>query len=151
MRRNLMGAAMGAVAAVALLTACSSAAGADAGSAAGDSTTPSSSSSPEAGSSSGAEAGSAAQTVKVSATEFKLTLPTTNFAPGTYTFQMSDDGHATHAIELQGPGVDGKQSGTVGPGGTASLTVTLQKGTYTLFCPVGNHRAEGMQTTLTVG
>jgi uncharacterized cupredoxin-like copper-binding protein len=150
MRSNLMGAATGAVVALAVLTACSSGGGSGGSSAADDSTT-SSSPSTDAGSSSGAEAGSATQTVEVSATEFKLALATTNFSPGTYTFQMSDDGHATHAIEIQGPGVDGKKSGTVGPGGTASLTVTLQKGTYDLWCPVANHRAAGMQTTLTVG
>jgi uncharacterized cupredoxin-like copper-binding protein len=145
MRTNLMGAAMGVVAAAAFLSACSSAGGASTSTAAGDSTTPSSA----AGSSSGG--GSAPQTVKVSATEYKLALPTTTFAPGTYTFQMADDGHATHAIEIAGPGVSGTKSDAVGPGASASLTVTLQKGTYQLWCPVGNHRAAGMQTTLTVG
>ena len=145
MRTNLMSAAMGMVAAAAFLSACSSAGGATVDTAAGDSTTASSA----GGSSPGA--GSATQTVTVSATDFKLALDTTSFAPGSYTFQMADDGHATHAIEISGPGVAGATSDAVGPGGTASLTVTLQKGTYQLWCPVGNHRALGMQTTLTVG
>ena len=76
---------------------------------------------------------------------------TRRFAPGTYRFVMNGDGQATPAIELHGPGVDGVTSDAVGPGGSASLTATLQKGTYTLWCPVVDHRAEGMQTTLTVG
>jgi uncharacterized cupredoxin-like copper-binding protein len=63
---------------------------------------------------------------------------------------MSDDGHASHAMEIQGPGISGAKSSTVGPGSTATLTVTLQSGTYTLFCPVPGHRQAGMQTTLTV-
>jgi plastocyanin len=97
-------------------------------------------------------AGSGATTpVTVTATEFRLSLPSTHLAPGTYAFTMDNAGHATHAIEIRGPGVDGQMSGTAGPGGTATLTVTLQPGTYELWCPVGNHRAEGMQTTLTVG
>src|SRR3954452_24605653 len=149
MGRNLMGAVMGAVAAGAGLTACSSGGGSGNSSAAGG-TTPASSDS-GGGSSSSAEARSGTQTAEGEATADKLALPTTTFSPGTYTFQMADDGHATHAIAIQGPGVDGKQYGTVGPGGTTSLTVTLQKGTYNLWCPVGNHRAAGMQTTLTVG
>jgi uncharacterized cupredoxin-like copper-binding protein len=140
MRSNLTGVVVGAAVAAAVLTACSAGGGSGTSSAAGDSE-----------SSSGGEADSGTQTVEVSATEYKLSLPTTTFSPGTYTFQMSDDGHATHAIEISGPGVDGKSSGTVGPGGTTSLTVTLQKGTYNLWCPVGNHRAQGMQTTLNVG
>jgi uncharacterized cupredoxin-like copper-binding protein len=28
--------------------------------------------------------------------------------------------------------------------------VTLQAGTYEVWCPIGNHRAMGMDTTLTV-
>lgn len=104
---------------------------------------------------SAAAAGSSAaqargQTVDVKATEYAFSLPTTNFSPGTYTFTMADDGHASHAMEIQGPGISGARSSVVGPGGTATLTVTLQGGSYTLFCPVPGHRQAGMQTTLTV-
>ena len=31
-----------------------------------------------------------------------------------------------------------------------SVTADLKAGTYTFYCPVGNHRAEGMEGTLTV-
>lgn len=139
MRRNLVGAAMGVVAAGAVLTACGGGSGS---AAAADSTVAAAPS---------ADSGSAAQTVEVTATEYKFGLPTTHFAPGTYTFVMKDDGHATHAIAIDGPGVDNKSSGSSGPGGTATLTVTLKSGTYVLYCPVANHRALGMQTDLTVG
>jgi uncharacterized cupredoxin-like copper-binding protein len=64
---------------------------------------------------------------------------------------MSNDGDTTHAIEIDGPGVEDQASDTAGPGGTASVTVTLKPGTYTIYCPVANHRAMGMQTTFTVG
>lgn len=144
MRRNLVGAAMGVMAAGAVLTACGG--GGSGSAAAADSTVATSS----AGSGS-SDSGSAAQTVEVTATEYKFGLPTTHFAPGTYTFVMKDDGHATHAMAIDGPGVDNKASGTSGPGGTATLTVTLKNGTYVLYCPVANHRALGMQTNLTVG
>jgi uncharacterized cupredoxin-like copper-binding protein len=89
--------------------------------------------------------------VTVTATEFKLALPSTHLAPGTYTFTMDNAGHATHSIEIDGPGVSNQESRTAGPGGTSTLTVTLQPGTYDMWCPVGNHRAEGMETKLTVG
>lgn len=41
--------------------------------------------------------------------------------------------------------------GPAKPGESGSLTVDLQAGTYQIWCPVGNHRSQGMQTTLTVG
>ena len=149
-----MGTALALGAAATVLTACSSG-GSSGGSSDGAGTAAAGTSSGAASSGTGAEASgeapSGTQTVPVKATEFALALPTTTFAPGTYTFVMSDDGHATHAIELAGPGVNNVKSDAVGPGGSASLTATLQKGTYTLWCPVGNHRAEGMLTTLTVG
>jgi plastocyanin len=140
MRRNLVGAAMGVVAAGAVLTACGG--GSSGGSAAADTGTAAPSSSAD---------GPGAQTVEVTATEYEFGLATTHFAPGTYTFVMRDDGHASHAITIDGPGVDNKTSRTSGPGGTAALTVTLGNGDYVLYCPVGNHRALGMQTNLTVG
>jgi uncharacterized cupredoxin-like copper-binding protein len=149
MRGNLIGAAVAVTAAAAVLTACGGGSGGT-GAAGTTSSADSSASSPASSSSSSADSG-AAQTIQVSATEYKLTLPTTRFAPGAYTFVMKDDGHATHAIEIEGPGVSKKASETAGPGGSASLTVTLQKGSYTMYCPVGNHRAQGMETTLTVG
>lgn len=98
-----------------------------------------------------APSASSAQTVDVTATEFRLSLASTHLAPGRYTFVRKDAGHATHAIAISGPGVGNASSATSGPGGTAALTVTLQNGSYVLYCPVGNHRALGMQTDLTVG
>ena len=80
-----------------------------------------------------------------------LSLPGGTLSPGRYTFVMANDGQATHAIEITGPGVEDQKSGTAGPGGTSSVTVTLKAGNYTIFCPVGNHRAMGMQTSFTVG
>ena len=89
--------------------------------------------------------------VTVDASEYALKLPSNTMAPGTYTFTMDNVGHATHAIEIEGPGVDHAKSSTAGPGGTATLTVTLQPGSYELWCPVGNHKQAGMDTTITVG
>ena len=145
MRGKLVGSVTAVLAAGAFLTACGSGSGGNAAANAPTATGPSTSAA------SGTASGSAAQTVEVSATEFRLDLATTHLAPGTYTFVMKDDGRATHAIAISGPGVDNTRSATSGPGGTASLTVTLQNGSYVLYCPVGNHRALGMQTDLTVG
>ena len=53
-----------------------------------------------------------------------------------------------HAVALEGNGV--KESSDTVAGSTTSLTADLKAGTYTFFCPVGNHRQAGMEGTLTV-
>jgi plastocyanin len=46
-------------------------------------------------------------------------------------------------IPAPGPNLTDGQSGAI-------TFAALQPGTYTLYCPVGMHRANGMQTTMTV-
>lgn len=100
----------------------------------------------------GSSAGTAtgATEVDVSGTEFAFSLSQQEFTPGDYTFVLSDDGSAPHALTITGPGVDAT-SDRVGPGETAELTVTLQAGDYELLCPVGSHADQGMRMTITVG
>lgn len=90
-------------------------------------------------------------TVTVTETEFNLALSQTAFRPGIYTFVAANKGQATHALEVEGPGVKDKATGSLSSGETGRLTVTLQKGTYDLYCPVGNHKEQGMDTRVTVG
>lgn len=70
--------------------------------------------------------------------------------PGTYTFVVTNKGPSSHNLTINGPGVAGKATPTFAPG-TQTLTVTLKKGTYDLFCSVPGHRALGMDTKLHVG
>jgi plastocyanin len=54
-----------------------------------------------------------------------------------------------HAIEVEGNGVEAKGE-TVQKGGTSTATADLKPGTYDYYCPVGDHRAEGMEGKLTI-
>ncbi|MEU0467066.1 hypothetical protein ABZ215_23955 [Amycolatopsis sp. NPDC006131] len=83
-------------------------------------------------------------------TEFAIQLPQQAFPPGTYTFATSNDGQTTHALEIVGPGGLDERTTTFRGGQSADLTVTLQPGTYELYCPVGNHKQQGMDTTITI-
>lgn len=94
--------------------------------------------------------GGAGAMVTVTETEFKIALSTTSFRPGTYTFVADDKGKVTHALEIDGPGIQGKATSTISSGQSTQLTVTLQKGTYELFCPVDDHKKLGMDTHITV-
>ena len=56
---------------------------------------------------------------------------------------------APHAIAVDGNGVD-EHGETVQAGGTSTISADLEPGTYTFYCPVGDHRDEGMEGKLTV-
>lgn len=53
-----------------------------------------------------------------------------------------------HAVVIEG--VDGATTETVQGADAPPITVELEAGEYTFFCPVGNHRADGMEGKLTV-
>lgn len=88
--------------------------------------------------------------VTATETEFHIALSNAALSPGTWTFVVHNNGHVTHNLTVNGPGVQKKQTPFLAPGQTADLTVTLQKGTYEVYCAVDSHRDLGMNTTVTV-
>jgi plastocyanin len=89
-------------------------------------------------------------TVTATETEFKIALSQTSLKPGSYTFQARNAGTFPHALTVDGPGVADRATPKLSPGQTGSVTVALQPGTYTVYCPVDGHRAKGMLTHVTV-
>jgi hypothetical protein len=88
--------------------------------------------------------------VTVGESEFKLTLAIDSFHPGSYTFRAVNTGKIVHSLEIKGPGVDAITP-NLDPGQSADLHVTLQDGSYDFFCPIGSHKALGMNAEVTVG
>ncbi len=88
--------------------------------------------------------------VAVMEAEFTITLDTPVTTPGNYEFVVQNDGTIGHNLVIEGPGLSGARTSTISVGGTSTLDVTLEAGTYTLYCSVPGHRANGMQTTITV-
>ncbi len=85
-------------------------------------------------------------------TEFKIQLSQQSFSPGTYTFVAQNDGKLPHSLAINGPGVSNQRiAGTIGPGKSMSITVTLQKGSYDVYCPVPGHKQQGMDVQISVG
>ena len=68
---------------------------------------------------------------------------------GKVTITLDNPSDVPHAIEIEGNGVE-KAGKTVGKDGKSVATADLKAGTYDFYCPVGNHRAEGMEGKLTV-
>ncbi|HET9506547.1 MAG TPA: cupredoxin domain-containing protein, partial [Gaiellaceae bacterium] len=69
-------------------------------------------------------------------------------AAGEHTLTLRNDGEFPHALAFDD--LD-DATGNVDPGAAGEVTVELASGTYTLYCPVGNHRDQGMEGTLVVG
>ena len=75
--------------------------------------------------------------------------PGTLSAPaGPVTITLVNESDVPHAVEVEGNGVE-EESETITASQT-ELSVDLEPGEYTYYCPVGNHRAGGMEGTLTV-
>ena len=95
-------------------------------------------------------AGGAGQTVQVSEKEFKITLPSTTLKPGSYTFDLSNDGKIPHDLTIDGPGVSNSKTPVINGGQHATLKVKLAAGTYDFYCSVPGHKQLGMDVKVKV-
>ena len=98
--------------------------------------------------------GNVLQTIRISEKEFSLNPNTVTLSqPGTYEFEVTNDGQITHALEIEESG-DGAEaeSGDIGAGESKTLRFTFSAdGSYEMYCPIGNHNDEGMGGTIVVG
>ena len=106
-------------------------------------------------SSSGGVAGattSLGQTVVATESEYRIQLSTMSLAPGRTTFVATNKGEVAHSLEIDGPGVEDKRViGTISPGSSKRITVTLRTGRYEIYCPVDGHKRLGMDLHVKVG
>jgi uncharacterized cupredoxin-like copper-binding protein len=94
--------------------------------------------------------GGAGQTVQVSEKEFKITLPSTTLKPGSYTFDLSNDGKIPHDLTIDGPGVSKAHTPVINGGQHATLKVKLSAGEYDFYCSVPGHKQLGMDVKVKV-
>jgi plastocyanin len=67
---------------------------------------------------------------------------------GKVTLKLVNDSSVPHGIEVEGNGVE--EETKIITKSSADVTVDLKPGKYVYYCPVGNHRQQGMKGTLTV-
>ena len=98
-----------------------------------------------------AAAGKPVATVKIEGTDFKLDPATVRVKkPGTVRFELDNAGDSPHALEVEGPKGE-VETETITPGNSATVTADLSEpGTYTMYCPVGNHKGMGMTGKIVV-
>lgn len=99
-----------------------------------------------------ASAGTTSQRLTVTEVEYKIGLSSSHLKAGLTTFMVVDKGKLAHSLSISGPGLKKRLIvGTIKPGSSRAVTVTLKAGSYSLWCPVPGHAALGMRTTLKAG
>jgi plastocyanin len=85
-------------------------------------------------------------------TEYTMAPSELTLKAGTYTFEVQNVGQFPHDLHVAttADGTEVGSSAVIITGQSASFTVRLQSGKYTLWCAVNSHRSLGMEGTLTV-
>ena len=79
----------------------------------------------------------------------EIDMPST-IMTGNITFQVVNEGTQEHGLHIQGQGIEEGLATNLSPGDEGTLSVDLEPGEYEAWCPVGDHREQGMVTTFTV-
>jgi hypothetical protein len=89
-------------------------------------------------------------TVTVTEREYRISLSMKSLPAGPVRLVVHNAGHVAHALSVSGPGLATRTTGSIQPGATKTLQVTLGGGTLKLWCPIGRHAASGMKTSIAV-
>jgi hypothetical protein len=92
---------------------------------------------------------SAERSADVQLLEYQIRIPE-SLPAGPVHLRIANAGHEEHSFAIEGPGLSTQLGSNLMRGDTTELAVTLQAGTYTVWCPVDKHRGKGMQRTITV-
>ena len=91
----------------------------------------------------------AGKKVAVVEIEYKIDLPKTTFAPGSYSFEVANHGKIPHNLVVAGPGGT-ERTQDISAGQSATLTVELKPGSYDFYCSIPGHKQQGMDQKVTV-
>jgi len=87
---------------------------------------------------------------EISATQLQLQLSRPSLAAGSAIVEQYNAGSDAHNLILEKGGQVAFSYPDLDPGGDQRRTVTLTRGTWTLYCSLLDHRSLGMQATLIV-
>ena len=91
------------------------------------------------------------QVADVALLEWLIDMPD-EVRAGEINFAITNEGAEAHSLVIEGPGGAFSLPVPLAPGASTVLNATLIPGDYVVYCPQGDgeHRAEGMELTLTV-
>jgi plastocyanin len=90
-------------------------------------------------------------TVLVMLTEGSIAVREQTIPPGPAILTVENRGKEVHNLFIEGEGISRAAGDTIAEGSSSTVDVQFKPGTYTLYCPVLNHREQGEQTTVTIG
>lgn len=88
-------------------------------------------------------------TVNVIVKDFSISLDPPQTEAGIITFVVKNNGSVQHDFAILSKSVE-RKTPMINSGGTASITVDLEPGTYTYFCTIPGHERLGMSGTFTI-
>ena len=91
-----------------------------------------------------------ADATRVVLSDFAIDPANPTVPAGTVTFEVVNEGEFPHRLEIEGNGAEAVTETLEGTGDEATLEAELEPGDYEWYCPIGNHREQGMDGTLTV-
>jgi plastocyanin len=90
-----------------------------------------------------------ATTTEVGLSEYQIEMPT-SLSAGSQAFSVTNNGTIEHNFEIEGQGIEESFGNNLSPGEAQTMQLDLAPGTYEVYCPVDNHREQGMEIQLTV-
>jgi uncharacterized cupredoxin-like copper-binding protein len=92
----------------------------------------------------------AGTTVLVMIQEGSIAVREQAIPPGPAVLTIENRGTDVHNLFIEGEGISRAAGDTIAANGSASVDVNFRPGTYTLYCPLGDHRQKGEQVEVTI-
>jgi len=71
--------------------------------------------------------------------------------PGPAVLTITNRGSQGHNLFIEGAGMNRAAGNSIPAGGSGTADVVFKEGTYTLYCPVADHRTKGEEVKITIG
>ena len=92
----------------------------------------------------------AGTTVLVMLSDGSIAVREQSIPPGPAILTVENRGTGVHNLYVEGEGISRAAGDNIAAGASATVDVNFKPGTYTLYCPVLNHREKGEQVTVTI-
>lgn len=92
----------------------------------------------------------AGTTVLAVVTEGSIAVRGETIPPGPAIITVENAGKEVHNLFIEGEGISRAAGDSIPQGQSATIDVNFKPGTYTLYCPVADHRTKGEEAKITI-
>jgi hypothetical protein len=90
-------------------------------------------------------------TVLVMLSDGSIAVREQTIPPGPAILTVENRGTGVHNLFIEGEGISRAAGDNIAEGASGTVDVNFKAGTYTLYCPVLDHREKGEQVQVTIG